>query len=51
MKVQDFEVAKAALNRLGFYLEKGTKSMKVMVIRDPKDGILGPALQKYQNTQ
>lgn len=51
LRVQDFEEAKKFLDRLGFYLEKGTKPMKVVVIRDPKDGILGPALKENQNTQ
>ncbi|GAA3605032.1 TlpA disulfide reductase family protein [Flavivirga amylovorans] len=34
---KDFNSAKAYIKRFGLYLEKGTKTMKVVVIRDPKE--------------
>jgi len=39
VKVQEY------LAKLGLYLEKGTKPMKVVVIRDPKRELLGPVFK------
>ena len=41
----DMEGVKRFLARHGLYLEKGTKPMKAVVIRDRKQEILGPVFK------